>query len=140
MNLERLKAQLIRHEGKSLKVYEDTAKPPRLTVGVGRNLSDRGISEDECALMLDNDIKMAELYAKGYEWYESLDEVRQAVVIDMQFNLGPTRFAGFKKMIEAIERKDWKEAATQMLDSAWSVQVGNRALRLAEMMRSGEWP
>lgn len=141
MNLERLKAQLIRHEGCVLHAYQDTEE--FWTIGVGRLIDQKrggGITQEEAAYLLENDIKKAEVLASAYDWYPMLDEVRQAVVIDMMFNLGPGRFAGFKKMIAAIEAKDWKEAAEQMLDSKWAVQVGNRALRLAEMMRSGVWP
>lgn len=141
MNLERLKAQLIRHEGCVLHAYQDTET--YWTIGVGRLIDQRrggGISEEEAAFLLENDIKKAEAAVSVYDWYPMLDEVRQAVVVDMVFNMGPGRFAGFKKMLAAIEAKDWKEAAVQMLDSKWAVQVGNRALRLAEMMRSGAYP
>ena len=137
MNIEKLKAQLIRHEGKRLKPYLDTVG--KTTIGVGRNLTDRGITEEECGVLLENDIRLAELFAKAYDWYDGLDEARQAVVVDMQFNLGPGRFAGFKKMIDAIERRDWGEAADQMMDSTWAVQVGRRAITLSQMMRSGTW-
>lgn len=141
MNLERLKAQLIRHEGCVLHAYEDSEK--YLTIGVGRLIDKRlggGISEEEAAILLENDIRKAERHAAAYRWYPLLDEVRQAVVLDMLFNLGPTRFAGFKKMIAAIENQKWLDAATEMMDSTWAQQTGNRALRLSQMMRSGNWP
>lgn len=141
MNLERVKALLILHEKFVPHAYEDSEG--YLTIGIGRLIDKRmggGITEEEGAYLLQNDINSATGYLGTYAWYPELDEVRQAVVIDMMFNLGPGRFAGFKKMIAAIDRKDWKEAAVQMLDSKWAVQVKNRALRLAEMMRSGEWP
>jgi lysozyme len=143
MNLERLKAQLIRHEGCVLHAYQDSAPEQFWTIGVGRLIDKRrggGISEEEAAYLLENDIRKAEAFAAQYPWYAGLDEVRQAVVIDMLFNMGPGRFAGFKKMLAAISVADWKEAAVQMLDSKWATQVGNRALRLSEMMRSGVWP
>lgn len=141
MNLERLKAQLILHEKFVPYAYQDSEE--YWTIGVGRLIDQRkggGITQEEGAYLLENDIKKAVVFASIYDWYSMLDEVRQAVVIDMMFNLGPGRFAGFKKMIAAIERKEWKDAAREMLDSKWAVQVGNRALRLAEMMRSGEYP
>lgn len=138
MKIDRLKTQLIKHEGKSLKLYPDSVK--KLTVGVGRNIEDRGISDDECDLMLENDIQLAKAEAEKFQWYDALDNVRQNVVIEMIFNLGLPRFSGFKKAIAAIEQSNYKTAAAEFLDSAWAVQVGNRALRLAEMMRSGTWP
>lgn len=141
MNLERVKALLIRHEGFVPHAYQDSEG--YWTIGVGRMIDKRlkgGITEEEAAYLLENDIKKAELYASIYDWYPTLDEVRQAVIIDMTFNLGPGRFYGFKKMIAAIAAKDWEEAAAQMLDSRWARQVGNRARHLAQMMRTGEWP
>ena len=74
-----------------------------------------------------------------FDWYHDLCPARQAVIENMIFNLGLTRFRGFKKMIKAIEDYDYLEAAKQMLDSKWSRQVGNRSIELAEMMSSGEW-
>lgn len=137
MNYERLRAQLSTHEGRKLKPYVDTVG--KVTIGVGRNLTDRGITDAECDLLLDNDIQFAELFAQSYDWYATLSEARQAVILDMEFNLGPTRFAGFKKMIAAIETKDWDGAAREMESSRWAEQVGGRAQHLAIMMRSGEW-
>lgn len=141
MNIEKLKSQLLKHEGFVSPAYQDSEG--YWTIGIGRLIDERkggGITEDEAYFLLTNDIERAETWARTYAWYDDLDEVRQNVVVEMIFNLGPRRFAGFKKMIAAIEREDWKEAAVQALNSKWASQVGNRALRLAEMMRSGRWP
>lgn len=141
MNLERLKAQLILHEGFISPAYQDSEG--FWTIGIGRLVDERrggGITQDEALYLLANDIKKAEVFAKVYDWYPMLDEVRQNVVCELVFNMGPGRFAGFKKMIAAFERKDFREAAIQLLDSRWNKQVGNRALRLAEMLRSGAFP
>ena len=69
----------------------------------------------------------------------SLSETRQAALIDMAFNLGISRFMTFKKMIAALKRNDFEEGARQMLDSRWANQVGQRAIRLSEIMRTGEF-
>lgn len=141
MNLDRLKSQLVQHEGFVPAAYQDSQG--FLTIGVGRLIDERrggGITKDEALYLLANDIHKAESLAAQYLWYAELDEVRQNVICELIFNMGPGRFAGFKKAIAAIEQQDWKEAAAQLLDSKWAVQVGNRALRLAEMMRSGSWP
>ncbi len=138
MNLERLKAQITLHEGKRLKPYIDTVG--KVTIGIGRNLTDRGITDEECQFLLEGDIKLVQIYAAAFSWYDDLDEVRQAVVLDMLFNMGPGRFAGFVKLISAIERRDWADAAFQMMDSTWAIQVGQRAIRLSEMMKTGKWP
>lgn len=136
MNRELLRSQLERHEGLRLKPYRDTVS--KLTIGYGRNIEDVGISRDEADFMLDNDIDQVERYLKTVDEYNELDEVRQTVLANMAFNLGFRGLMGFRKMWQAIARKDYTEAAKQMLDSRWARQVGNRAQELAEIMRTGE--
>jgi len=135
--LEKLKDQIRLHEGVEKKVYLDTEGIE--TIGVGRNLRDRGLSEDEIDLLLDNDIAICEEeLINNFEWYAELDEVRKRVLIDMAFNLGMPKLKQFAKMLGAIENKDWANVASEMLDSRWAEQVGNRASRLSEMMETGE--
>jgi len=135
--LEKLKDQISLHEGVEKKVYLDTEGIE--TIGVGRNLRDRGLSEDEIDLLLDNDIAICEEeLINNFEWYAELDEVRKRVLIDMAFNLGMPKLKQFAKMLDAIENKDWVNVASEMLDSRWAEQVGNRASRLSEMMETGE--
>jgi lysozyme len=130
---------LIKHEDLRLKPYRDSVG--KLTIGVGRNLDDRGLSKDECLYLMWNDIKIvSKELAVALPWLHNLDQVRQAVVIDMAFNLGVPKFLQFKNTIRWIELTQWDKAAEEMLNSNWAKQVGNRALELAEMMRSGEWP
>lgn len=129
-----LKDLLIKHEGIKGKVYADSEGV--LTIGVGRNLEDVGVSYDEAMLMLDNDIKRV-LYDCWHEfpWFADLTEDRQHVVASMVFNLGLAGFKKFKKMIAAIEKEDWTEAACQMIDSTWAAQVKTRAVELAILMK-----
>lgn len=129
-----LRNLLIKHEGIKGKVYYDTEGIA--TIGIGRNLEDVGVSVDEAMLMLDNDIKRV-LYQCWHEfrWFADLSEDRQCVVASMVFNLGLEGFMKFKKMIAAIEREDFTEAACQMVDSKWATQVKGRAVELATMMK-----
>jgi lysozyme len=134
-----LKKMLLIDEGLRLKPYRDTVG--KLTIGIGRNLDDVGISKDEALYLLENDIQRAIKEATQifgtYRWL-SLDKVRQAVILDMLFNLGKTRFLTFKKFIQAVKEKDFEKAAEEMLDSKWAKQVGRRAKRLAYMMKTGK--
>ena len=133
-----LEDQLIDHEGLELSLYKCTGD--KWTIGVGRNLDDRGITEDEARYLLKNDIAIVEeelLRAKPS--VADLDAVRQRVLVDMGFNLGLPILLKFQNMWAAIEDEDWIDAAEQMLDSRWAKQVGRRAARLADAMRSGEW-
>ena len=132
-NLQKL---LILHEGKKLKPYTDTVG--KVTIGVGRNLDDRGISDGECALMLSNDIDIVlRAYRNNFPKWKDFNETRQLVILDMLFNMGINRFLGFKKMIDALNAGDFAKASQEMLDSTWSKQVGSRAVRLSNMMRTG---
>ena len=101
-------------------------------------LKKRGITKDEALFLLANDVTDCVKDLKTFDWFDKLDDVRAKVVIDMRFNLGPTRFRGFRKMIAALAADDYKQAAVEMVDSKWYYQVGTRARRLVEMMRTGE--
>jgi len=136
-DIEKLKAQLIEHEGLKLKVYRDTAN--KLTIGVGRNLEDRGITEEEAMFLLDNDIGMVRgQLEERFPWFLDLDEVRQRVLSDMCFNLGITGLIGFKNMLAALKNKNYALAARNMRQSIWYGQVKGRAKRLSKMMETGE--
>lgn len=134
--MKSIEEQLILHEGIRLKPYRCTAG--KLTIGVGRNLDDKGISELEALYLLWNDIRDVMEQLEKYEWYTKLDPIRQKVMIDMAYNLGVTGLLKFRKMIAAIELGDYGAAADQMVDSKWARQVKTRAERLADMMRTGE--
>ena len=133
-----LEDQLIDHEGLELKPYRCTAD--KLTIGVGRNIEERGITEDEARYLLQTDIMIVEdeLLEKKPE-VAGLDSVRQRVLVDMGFNLGIPTLMKFQNMWTAIEDENWEEAADQMMDSKWARQVGRRAERLSQAMATGEW-
>jgi len=130
-----IKDLLIRDEGLRLTAYKCTAG--RTTIGVGRNLDDVGISAEEADLLLQNDLQHIEAQALTFTWYVTLDAVRQAVILSMLFNLGLRGFQGFTNTIKDIESGDFAGAASRMLESKWVKQVGQRANRLAEMMKTG---
>lgn len=129
------KELLIKHEGLKLKPYQCTAG--KLTIGVGRNLEDRGISMKEAMFMLENDIRDTINECRIFPWFDRLDNVRQAVVASMVFNFGLSEFKEFKKTIAAIEAGDYAKASAEMVLSKWFTQVGNRGPELVEMMRTG---
>ncbi len=132
------KALLRRHEGMRLKPYRDTVG--KLTIGYGRNLDDQGISEEEAAILLRNDLRRCEEELQEIlgETYEKLSPARRAVLLDMIYNLGRSRFLSFRKFLAALKAGDFEQAAVEMLDSKWSRQVGRRAEELAKIMRRGE--
>lgn len=135
--MEQLRQQLIAHEGIVLKPYRCTAG--YLTLGVGRNLEQRGISPNEANFLLDNDIAHFEKLVKSHIDVSKCNEARTAVLINMAFNLGINGLLKFKNTIAAVEAQDFTHAAAEMLDSQWAHQVGNRALELATQMDTGVW-
>lgn len=138
MNLARVYARLSIDEDRRKRIYVDTVG--KISGGVGRNLTDRGFRDDEIDLMLTNDVAEAVGECRRlFRGFDSLAEARQEVLVNMMFNMGYTRLAGFKKMIAAVQAGNWREAASQMLDSKWADQVGDRADRLADAMRKGNW-
>lgn len=136
MNPSRLKQQMEIDEGRKKRIYTDTVG--KVSGGIGRNLTDRGFRDSEIDLMYANDMADAEADARALvPVFARLDDVRQEVLLNMSFNLGKTRFAGFKKFLAAVNRLDFATAAAEMKDSTWYVQVGERGKRLANAMRTG---
>lgn len=136
-----LNAELVKHQRWAEDVrpfpYEDSVG--KLTIGVGRNLDDRGLSAEEINFLHQNDLDIIWEEASGLPWFAGLDDVRKLVVLDMIFNLGLSRFLGFVKTVEAIVHKDYNRAAREMIDSKWFRQTGRRAKRLVRAMNTGEW-
>jgi len=121
-------------EGYSSTLYLDTEGI--LTGGYGHAfILGSELPFDVCNKLLWHDIRRA------YERYETLgltlSENREAVVINMIFNLGLRGFSTFKRMIAAIKKEDWEKAADEILDSKYAGQVKGRADRLSKMMRHG---
>lgn len=133
---EELIKRIIKHEGLRLKPYRCTAG--KLTIGIGRNLDDTGISEAEARYLLENDLQRCHQdCVEAFPWYAGLDEPRQGVICEMCFNLGLARLKGFKKMLIAVETGNYETAAQEMLLSKWAMQVGQRAKTLADIMKRG---
>lgn len=132
------------HEGLRFTVYDDATGRPIVpesvvtgypTIGYGRNLATRGISQEEADYLLAHDLtKVFQECAASFHWFDTLSEARSAVVMDMVFNLGMAGFKKFKETILAIEAGDYVTAAKNMIASKWARQVGKRAQTLARMM------
>ena len=133
-----LKDQLVRDEELRLKPYTDSVG--KLTIGVGRNLTDKGISVQEAQGLLANDIAdaTADLQAK-LPWTATLDDVRKGAMLNMTFNMGIGGLLEFHDFLARMQRGDFSGAAGAMLDSLWARQVGPRATRLSMQIQSGVW-
>jgi lysozyme len=129
---------IIGHESLKLKPYKCTAN--KTTIGVGRNLDDKGISESEAMVLFENDIADTTQFCRSYKWFDALSEVRQAACLDLMFNLGPSRFSNFRNFIQAMKERQYTWAAAELVNSRWYSQVGRRGPRIVSMIRSDSWP
>ena len=123
--------------GPELFPYRDSVK--KLTIGYGRNLDDKGISEHEAEVMLTSDLEEALAEARKLPYWERLNDARKLVIADMVFNLGLSKFLRFTKLAAALMLPDYSLAAHEMKDSKWYTQVTRRADVLVAAMLSGEW-
>lgn len=131
----KLKAELSFDEGRKNRIYVDSVG--KVSGGIGRNLTDKGFRDNEIDLMYQNDVAETEAWLdRNLPWWRSLDPVRQRVIMNMAFNM-QGRLLTFVNTLAAMKRGDYAAAAAGMLDSKWATQVGARAKRLADMMRSG---
>lgn len=158
-NAENFVNKLIAHEGLRLQVYKDTLGID--TIGIGRNLEDRGITKEELDWMdipnmdavyeygiteadamylAKNDVQIVEEeLVRAHPCVDKLDAVRQLVLMDMAFNMGVPRLRKFTKMWNAIHENKFDIAAKEMLDSRWAIQVKSRSTKLAHAMHHGEF-
>lgn len=145
------------NEGRRDRVYKDTVG--HLTIGVGFNLDRAGarnaieqlgvnfedvragrvtLTNDQINQLLATDITKTRLDVKKvFPEFDSYSPQRQAALTDMMFNLGSTRFRGFRNMIAAIKEGDWEKAAEQAEDSRWFSQVARRGPLITNMLRNG---
>lgn len=135
-DVNKLIAEITRDEGFHTMPYRCPAG--FLTIGVGRNLDVNGITQHEARVMLTTDLGTAEReLLKILPNYLEYSDARARALLNMMFNLGARRFAGFVKMIDAVKCEDWEMAAHEAANSLWAIQVGDRASRIVKMLREG---
>jgi len=137
INGDKILDDLILDEGIRLKPYRDTKG--KLTIGIGRNLDDNGISEDEARMLAENDIDAVCIdLARNIPWGDGMPEPVQRAIVNMAFNLGWPRLSKFKKMLAALESGDFETAAVEALDSKWAREdvSPERSGRIAKLLRS----
>ena len=129
-----LREDLIAEEGIRLKPYLCPAG--KTTIGVGRNLDDVGITQDEAMEMLDNDIdRVNAQLAKALPWLETKSPDVQRAIANMTFQMGIGALLKFKKMLAAIQARDYNAARREALNSAWAKQTPQRAKRVTDLFK-----
>lgn len=134
-----IKEQLVRDEGKKYRGYRDTRGT--WTIGIGHNVeSGPPLTETAVDAIFEGDLRhVCDEIARRIPWALKLDPARHAVLVNMAFNLGLGGLLKFKKMLAAMEQGNWEEAAIECADPNYVKQVGARAIRLAEQLRTGKW-
>lgn len=111
-----------------------------LTIGIGRNLSANGISAPEIDLLCANNVQQViDALTVKLPWFGSLDSVRQGVLINMAFNMGPADLMGWGTFLGLVKAGRYADAADDMAKTPWASEVGDRAKRLEKQMRTGTW-
>jgi lysozyme len=128
-----LRERLILDEGLRLRLYVDGIG--KWSIGVGRNLTDVGISQDEAMMMLDHDIEKAQSDLRmGWAPFVKLDQVRQDVLTNLCFNVGFHGLLLFKHMLAACAQGNYTLAAAEIRNSHIAPA---RRERLAQEMETG---
>ena len=142
-----------KHEGLRLRPYRCTKG--KLTIGWGRNIDAKGlpdfakpyfdkhkrITREMADMILAIDVADAVREAKIlFKTFDKLCLPRQAVTVDMLFQMGMKRVSKFKKTIAAVNKGDWQMAYKEMLDSDWyRDDTPERAEEDANIMQRGQW-
>ncbi|MEI9815999.1 glycoside hydrolase family protein [Enterobacter hormaechei] len=151
---------IIYDEGEKLTIYKDTEG--YWTIGVGHLLT-KSPSKDEAIRQLD---KLVGTGHYGYinkqesrkileidinqtikqigrteliNVYTSLDIIRRTALVDMCFQLGVQGVLQFKKMIQHLNAREYEKAADEALNSKWARQTPNRAKRVTDVIRYGDY-
>lgn len=135
--MERLKSRLRASEGWRSRAYRDSVG--KLTIAYGHNLDAKGLSRRAGDVILTDDVEDAIRDLEILPWWKGLSPARQSVLADMSFNLGIRGLLTFRNTLESMRKGDYEAAANGMLASKWARQVGNRAVNLARIMRTGEY-
>lgn len=142
MDMQRLEAQIAGDEGRKYCSYQDTLG--LWTIGIGHH------DAQVCEGMQWNDAMIDQVFqadvtekmhqaASAFPWFIRLNEPRQAVVVEMLFQMGLVKVLGFKNALAAMRDERWHDAAAHMLDSEWAKETPKRARRTAYQMETGEW-
>ncbi len=153
IDLYSVSQRILLHEG--LRLHPYFCSKGKKTIGVGHCLDTNPLTPEEekvlgdwqhgisrCAAMylLRNDIKRVYLsLKKQVSVFKDLDAERQYALIDMAFNLGVGGVLKFKKMLKALRKKDYETAALECLNSQYAKEVGRRAVRIANTLKTGEF-
>jgi lysozyme len=137
MDLAALGQELAEDEGERLSMYK--CSEGYNTVGIGHCLDTKPISQRASRVIFEDDVQdcLSDL-DRAVPWWRSLSEGRQRALANLCFNMGISRLLGFKNMLAALHKGDYKRAALECLDSRWAKQVQkSRIERILRLIREG---
>jgi len=138
LDLTKATEQLKRDEGFRQFPYTDTKG--KMTIGYGFNLFSDGLSPEESSLVLQHRVwKRYLALIVALPWVKNLDEARQGVLLNMAYNMGVNDLFTFSQTLQHVLNGEYDAAAESMMLSLWAKEVGDRAKRLSDQMRTGEW-
>ncbi len=116
------------------------------TIGYGFKLGDKGAPLPKFILpkvagdaWLTRLIEDLESQFESLYWFNHLCIPRRAIILSMAYQMGYTGVMKFKKMIVALEARDYIKASNEMLQSRWANQTSSRAHRHAIQLQGGFW-
>jgi GH24 family phage-related lysozyme (muramidase) len=138
------------HEGLRLVAYPDVNLTP--TIGFGQHIESltvdqrawltashgsvlaamKGITFEEARRLLSESVARLEAWAAAqFPWFAAMCETRQAVIIDMAYELGEGRpgrdgLLGFPRFLACCAAGDFVGAVREMKASHWAKQVPGR--------------
>lgn len=137
---------LMRHEGTGpvkdgrLMPYQDTAG--KWTIGYGRNITDRGLSEEEAQYLLENDLGLVRKELdQALPWWRETPDTVQVVLMNLGYNLGvltppeTAKLLTFTRTLDLLKSGRYAEAADNLTKTKWHTDVKGRALELEAMLR-----
>ena len=140
---EQIKEDLVRHEGYVTEIY--LCSEGYATFGIGHMVTEQDmehtwpvgtpVTDERILQVFHDDCKDAinDVEQLVNDVYSHPDNVIR-VLVNMAFNIGRPRLSKFKKMLAAVEDKDYVKASEEMKDSKWYKQVGRRSEELVEIM------
>lgn len=122
------------------------------TIGIGLKIGPKNASLENYQLSMSKPIAYAYLNEKveiikgqlstsraTMVAYDNCNQARKVILESMCYQLGFNGVCKFKKMLAALERSDFKEAAVEALDSRWAKQTKSRAYRHAQVIETGTY-
>lgn len=130
--------------------YDDdtgkTVKLPKgkITIGVGRNLSAKGLHESERLLCFANDLAEAlEIARDIFPDFDTYSLNRRLGIVNLIFNMGEgdseRGFLSFDETIKHMKAGRWETAGANLERSKWFKQVGERGPRVVALIKDDRY-